>query len=83
MRSENWSSTIIADFLKSRTLSRIETMRSKNIRPLLIWDGSVLEKHESMRLEGLSPVISSKAKRLTRIQPGYYNSPVKGFINVP
>lgn len=83
IRSENWNSSIIADFLKSKNLERINTMRSKKVRPLLIWDGSVLEKHESMRLEGLSPVISSKAKRLTRIKPGYYNSPVKGFINVP
>ena len=83
LRSENGSSTIIADFLKSITHNRIENMRSKNVRPLLIWDRSVLEKQESMRLEGLSPVISSKAKRLSRIKPGYYNSPVKGFINVP
>ncbi|AZQ60656.1 hypothetical protein EI427_07595 [Flammeovirga pectinis] len=83
IRSKNWSTDLIADFFRNRSLDRIKMMEEKNIRPLLIWDGSVLEKHESTYLEGLSAVISSKAKRLTRIKPGYYNSPVKGFINVP
>ena len=42
---------------------------------LAIWDESVLEKPESIVLEGLCPVRSSKAARLKRIKPGYYNPP--------
>ena len=40
-----------------------------------IWDESVLEKPESVALEELCPVRSSKAARLKRIKPGYYNPP--------
>jgi len=42
---------------------------------LVIWDESVIEKPESIALEGLGPVRSSKAARLKRIKPGYYNPP--------
>lgn len=40
---------------------------------LVIWDESVIEKPESIALEGLGPVRSSKAARLKRIKPGYFN----------
>ena len=35
-----------------------------------MWDGSVIEKPESEKLEGLSPVVSSKAKRLRKSRKG-------------
>lgn len=44
---------------------------------LLLWDSSVWEKPESLKSEGLGPVQSSKAKRLTHIKPGYYTPPGK------
>jgi hypothetical protein len=50
---------------------------------LLLWDESVLEKPESIQLEGLCAVRSSKAPRITRIKPGYYNPPGGPPICVP
>ena len=35
-----------------------------------IWDGSVLEKAESEKVQGLCAVRSSKAKRLRKLKPG-------------
>jgi hypothetical protein len=40
---------------------------------LCIWDGSVLEKAESQKVEGLCSVRSSKAKRLRKLKPGLFN----------
>lgn len=39
---------------------------------MLIWDGTVLEKPESLKAEGLCAVRSSKALRLTHVKKGYY-----------
>ncbi|ANQ47401.1 transposase [Flammeovirga sp. MY04] len=83
IRSHNWCSSIISEFFRNKSYDRISSMLAEKVRPILIWDGSVLEKHESIRLEGLSAVDSSRAKRLVKIKPGYYNPPVKGFIHVP
>ncbi len=44
---------------------------------LLIWDGTVLEKPESLSAEGLCAVRSSKALRLTHVKKGYYHPPGK------
>ena len=49
----------------------------------VIWDESVVEKAESIALEGLCPVRSSKAIRLKRIKPGYFNPPGGRPIFVP
>jgi len=49
----------------------------------VIWDESVLEKSESLRAEGLCAVRSSKAARLKRIKPGYFNPPTDRPIFVP
>ena len=48
-----------------------------------IWDESVLEKPESIALEGLCLVRSSKAARLKRIKPGYCNPPGGPPVFVP
>ena len=50
---------------------------------LLLWDESVIEKPESIAWEGLCAVRSSKARRLKRIKPGYYNPPAGPPIFVP
>lgn len=39
------------------------------------WDESVIEKPESLKAERLCAVRSSKACRLKRIKPGFYNLP--------
>jgi hypothetical protein len=49
----------------------------------VIWDESVLEKSESLKAEGLCAVRSSKAARLKRIKPGYFNPPGGRPIFVP
>ena len=49
----------------------------------MIWDESVLEKSESLKAEGLCAVRSTKAARLKRIKPGYFNPPTDRPIFVP
>ena len=68
LRSAKWSHTLVEE-------------RGK--LALAIWDESVLEKPESTALEGLCPVRSSKATRLRRIKPGYYNPPGGPPVFVP
>ena len=48
-----------------------------------MWDESVLEKPESLKLDGLCAVKSSVAARLKRIKPGFYNPPGGRPIFVP
>jgi hypothetical protein len=60
-----------------------EALKAEEKTVLMVWDESVLEKPESLKLEGLSPVISSKAKRLKRIKPGFFNPPGGRPICVP
>lgn len=50
-------------------------MESGSKRPLLLWDDSRIEKPESSFLGGLCSAFSSKAQRLTRIGPGFFNPP--------
>jgi hypothetical protein len=42
---------------------------------LAIWDQSVIEKPESLALDGLCAVRSSKVHRLTHIKPGFFQPP--------
>ena len=55
----------------------MEQWESQGEEGLLLWDSSVWEKPESLKSEGLGPVQSSKAKRLTHVKPGYYTPPGK------
>jgi hypothetical protein len=50
---------------------------------LVVWDESVWEKPESLAAEGLSAVRSSKAQRLKRVKPGFYNPPGGRPVFVP
>ena len=50
---------------------------------LAILDESVLEKPESIPLEGLCSVRSGKASHLKRIKPDYYNPPAGPPVFVP
>jgi len=47
----------------------VEQWEERREEGLLIWDSSVWEKPESLKSEGLGPVQSSKAKRLTHVKP--------------
>ena len=81
--SERWSWRTIERFIWRQADQRIEELRSVGGPALVVWDGSVVEKPESLELEGLGPVRSTKAVRLKRIKPGYFNPPGGRPIFVP
>ena len=82
LRSKKWSSELIDKQLFERSKERIEQICQQGKRPLMLWDDSRVEKHESWVCEGLCSVFSSKGQRLTRIRQGFFNPPV-GRICVP
>ena len=81
LRSPGWSDADVERHLWQQAQQQVEQWKTQahNADPeaqvLVLWDESVLEKPESQHAEGLSPVRSSKAARLTRIKPGYYRPP--------
>ena len=77
IRSKKWHFRIIERFLweqGDKAVSQIETLEKT---ALCLWDESVIEKSESIALEGLCAVKSSKAARLKRIKPGFFNPPTR------
>lgn len=81
--SRKWRSALVADFLWHNADRALAAWQQGGETPLVIWDESVLEKSESLKLEGLSPVRSAKAARLARIKPGFFNPPLERPIFVP
>lgn len=75
LRSQKWCAGLVDHFLFERTKKRIDQITQAGKRALLLWDDSRLEKPESWFSEGLCSVFSSKAKRLIRMKPGFYNPP--------
>lgn len=74
---QGWKAQQIEEFLLWRADSQLAQWEAKGEEGLLIWDGTVLEKPESLHGEGLCAVRSSKAGRLTRVKKGYYTPPGK------
>lgn len=74
---------MIETFLWTQADEQVESLRPAGRSILVVWDESVIEKPESLQLEGLCAVQSSKAKRLRRIKPGYFNPPGGRPICVP
>ena len=83
LRSPKWRHTLLERFLWQRADLELTQLEDRDELALAIWDESVLEKPESIALEGLCPVRSSKAARLKRIKPGYYNPPGGPPVFVP
>ena len=83
LHSRKWSSSDLEEYLWAQADQRIQTLLGEHHTVLAIWDESVLEKPESLQLEGLCPVRSSKAVRLKRIKPGYFNPPGGRPVFVP
>jgi transposase len=81
-RSSYWRSEDIEKEQFNRAKTYAEKQHGLGHRVLAFWDDSVVEKHESWKAEGLCAVRSSRANRLTRIKPGYYEKP-KSPICVP
>ena len=83
VHSARWDGEVIEDFLWQTGTQGVEELWAQGERPLIIWDESVLEKPESLQAEGLCAVRSSKAVRLKRIKPGFFNPPGGRPIFVP
>jgi hypothetical protein len=83
LHSEKWKARLIVKFLWRQGSRRVAELQEEGERPLVIWDESVIEKPESLAAERLCAVRSSKALRLKRIKPGYFNPPGGRPIFVP
>ena len=83
VHSQRWEAQILEGFLWQQGTQRVEELWKEGERPLVIWDESVLEKPESLQAEGLCAVRSTKAARLKRIKPGYFNPPGGRPVFVP
>ena len=81
--SPNWCSLVIDVFLWKRAEAFVKRLQETGGPILALWDSCVLEKAESWAAEGLCAVISTKAKRLKRIKPGFFNPPGGRPICVP
>ncbi|MDQ2788029.1 MAG: hypothetical protein M3Y58_23870 [Chloroflexota bacterium] len=77
LRSPKWSAALITQFLWQQAAARLTALETGDEAVLAVWDESVLEKPESQAIEGLCAVRSSKAHRLTRIKPGFFQPPVR------
>lgn len=89
IHSDRWRAREIDDYLLGRASERVgeEADKVAEGRALCILDGSVLEKPESSKAQGLVPVRSAKARRLSRprpkLGPGYYRGKPGGPVVVP
>lgn len=90
IHSHKWGAGDIQAYLleeEGQIVMLEEAARVREGRALCILDSSVLEKPESTKLEGLSPVRSAKAKRVARPRPklgkGYYRGKPGPPIVVP
>lgn len=83
LSSGKWEAGEIEKFHWQQASRRVEELQEQGERPLVIWDESVLEKPESLEAERLCAVRSSKANRLKRIKPGFFNPPGGRPICVP
>lgn len=83
LHSKKWNSGLILKYLWQRANEKVQELREQKEEAYVIWDESVLEKSESLQAEGLCAVRSTKAARLKRIKPGYFNPPTGRPIFVP
>ncbi len=83
LHSDKWKAKELVKFLWRQGSRRVAELQGAGERPLVLWDESVMEKPESLAAERLCAVRSSKAVRLKRIKPGYFNPPGGRPIFVP
>lgn len=83
LHSQKWTADEIEKFHWEQASQRVEELQGQGERALVIWDESVLEKSESLKAEKLCAVRSSKASRLKRIKPGFFNPPEGRPVCVP
>jgi hypothetical protein len=83
LHSKRWQAEQIEEELWQQGDAKVEQLNCSNEEALVLWDESENEKPESLAAEGLCAVRSSKAARLKRIKPGFYNPPGGRPIFVP
>lgn len=83
LHSVRWVGSIVEDFLWRQANHRVQELQNTDQVAYVLWDESVLEKPESLKAARLCAVRSSKAARLKRIKPGYFNPPGGRPICVP
>lgn len=83
IHSGKWKSSLIVNYRWKRADEKVKELREKQEAVYVIWDESVLEKSEGLQAERLCAVRSTKAARLKRIKPGYFNPPGGRPIFVP
>src|SRR5215831_11984815 len=71
LHSPRWQAADLAAYLLEQGRAQVAAAAAQGPegRALCILDGSVLEKPESVQAAGLTPVCSSKARRLRRPRP--------------
>jgi DDE family transposase len=69
LHSPKWASWIVDQFLFRLAEHQLQQLEEKGETALVLHDGSELEKPESVHVEGLCPVRSSKGRRLSRPRP--------------
>ena len=80
LHHRKWQARDIDTFLWQRADAQIKQWEQLGEDGLVIWDGTVLEKPESLAPEGLCAVRSSKAVRLTHIKKGYYHPAFRSHL---
>ena len=75
LRSQGWQAEVVGNYLWPQAQRHVQALVAVETTALAVWDESVIEKPESLALEGLCGVRSSKAHRLSRIKKGFYHPP--------
>ncbi|WP_018618801.1 transposase [Spirosoma luteum] len=83
LRCPHWSHTLIQKGIRAKAQTFYEQLHQQGQRVLVLWDESVMEKPETLTSDDLGAVRSSKARRLKRIRPGYFNPPDGKPVCVP
>lgn len=81
--SPGWKAQDVEKYLWEKADEGVNERLNPRDEVYVIWDESVIEKAESLKAERLCAVRSSKARRLSRIKPGYYNPPTGRPVFVP
>jgi hypothetical protein len=83
LRSVKWTVGLIDQYFLEKADEEVQKLQEQRKRILCLWDGSVVEKAESEKGEGLCPVLSSKAKRRGRTKRGLvFNWPAPRPVRV-
>lgn len=83
LRSPRWDHRVVDEYLWEGADRQVQTLTQAEAPAYVVWDESVIEKPESIALEGLCAVRSSRAHRLVRIKKGFYNPPTGRPTFVP